>query len=909
MRRTPKPQAGPPQALRCEYLQNPIGLDDAQPRLSWQVSDTRRGAVQTAYQIVVATSIDLLNVEAPDVWDSGKVKSNVTAHIPYEGPRLKSRQRCHWMVRVWDANDVATPWCAPQWWELGLLRQRDWAAQWIGLARGPAESPLIPCPYLRREWDVRGPVTTARLYVTALGVHEITINGKRVSDAAFLPGWTDYRKRIPYHTFDVTALVREGRNAIGAILGTGWYAGNLAWLKQFYGHQPRLLLQLELTRADGSRQRLVSDNAWKTATGPLLQSDMQMGETYDARLEHPGWDLPGFDDSTWRPVETDPLLDVPLDAHAGPPVRALTTLPARSLSEPVPGRYVFDLGQNMVGHVRLQVPAGLPAGTELTLRHAEVLNPDGTLYTTNLRTALSTDRYLTRGDDERWEPRFTFHGFRYVELSGVPKAPGLEAVTGIVQHSDLAFTGTFTCSHPPLNQLQQNIQWGQRGNFFEVPTDCPQRNERLGWMGDAQIFCRTACFNADVASFFTQWMTNVVDAQRPDGNFTDVAPDVLDPATNHPAPGWTDAGMIVPWTVYRCYGDKRLLDRHYEAFKRYIACLVQRSPECIGPDDGYGDWLQVDTFTPLDLIATAYFAHSVDLMARIAGVLERHPDVRRYTSLLRRIRRAFQRRYVTPDGRIVGDTQAAYVLALAFDLLPDAQRADAVRHLVHQINDGRSTVWPYHKRAGHLSTGFLAVDKICAALADGGRLDLAYKLLLNEDYPSWLFPVKNGATTIWERWDGWTPEKGFQDPGMNSFNHYAYGAIGEWLYQTVAGLDLADDGAGYTALRIHPRPPPPGPDGKLPLTQAAATYDAPTGRIHSGWKIDHGQFALDVTIPANVRATVTLPGATRTAVTETGVPLTEADGIIRAWDDADGVQCEVGAGKYRFAWRLTASKG
>ncbi len=888
---------GPPLAPRCEYLQNPLGLEDPHPRFSWQVNDDRRGALQSAYQIVVASSIDLLNVDAPDLWDSGKLASDATNQIAYAGTKLKSRTRCLWKVRTWDGHDRPSPWSDAQSWEMGLLRQSDWTASWIGLAQGTAESPLFPCPFLRREWTVSGPAASARLYVSALGVHAVRINGQPVSDASFLPGWTDYRQRIPYHVFDVTAHVRDGANAIGATLATGWHCGFLAWKKQVYGHHPRLLLQLEITLATGKRQRLVSDDTWKATTGPFLQSDMQMGETYDARRELHGWDQPGHADHAWQTVVTEPLGNIPLNAHAGPPVRAIKELPARTISEPAPGKYIFDFAQNLVGHVRLNVPAGSPAGTELVLRHAEALNPDGTLYTTNLRDALATDRYVCAGGPVAWEPSFTFHGFRYAELTGCPKAPAPDTLTAIVQHSDIAFTGTFECSHPLLNQLQHNIQWGQRGNFLEVPTDCPQRNERLGWMGDAQIFCRTACFNADVAAFFTQWMVNLVDAQRPDGNFTDVVPDILDHA---PSPGWTDAGLIVPWTVYRCYGDKRILERHYEAFKRYIACLKTNSPDYIGVDGGYGDWLQVDTFTPLDLIATAYFAHSADLMHRIAHVLGRRADALRYASLQRRIRKAFCKRFVTPDGRMAGDTQAAYVLALAFDLLPEHQRPAALKHLVHQLHDGRSAVWPYHKRNGHLSTGFLTVDKICDVLARGGRLDLAYKLLFNETYPSWLFPVKHGATTIWERWDGWTPEKGFADPSMNSFNHYAYGAIGSWMYQSVAGLDLAPDSAGHTHLHLHPHLPPVGPDGTRPLTHAAATYAAITGNIHCGWKIADGAVIVEVTLPANTRATLTLPAARAEDVTESGKPLAATEGVKHVHDTPAGVTCELGAGTYRF---------
>ncbi len=900
MSTSPVTPVRPPHRLRCEYRENPLGIDDPQPRLTWQLDDPRQDARQTAYQIRAASTIDLLALDEPDLWDSGKVAAPAGGQIPYGGPVLKSRQSVHWKVRIWDGDDHGSPWSAPQYWEMGLLRGRGWSAQWIGLPDEDPAQVLRPCPHLRREWTQRAPAVKARLYVTALGLHEVRLNGRRITDANLLPGWTDYRQRIPYHVFDVTTLLDPEQNAVGVKLANGWYAGHLAWNKQVYGAVPRLLFQLEMTLADGTHQTVVSDAHWKAATGPLVLSDLLMGETHDARLEMPGWDAPGFDDQAWRPVLHEARGAAPLQAHAGPPVRPLAERAAETVTTPAPDTYIFDFGQNLTGHVRLKVPAGLPPGHTLTLRHAEVLNPDGTLYTTNLRGAAATDRYVARGGEAGvWEPVFTLHGFRYAEITGLPAAPAPDVATAIVQHSDTPFIGAFTCSHELLNRLQQNIQWGQRGNFIEVPTDCPQRDERLGWTGDAQIFCRTAGFNADVGAFFTQWMINVTDAQREGGLYTNVAPDVAMQSAV-PSPGWSDAGLIVPWTMYLTYGDRRILERHYESYRRYLDALVRQSPEFIGPDWGFGDWLQADTFTPLDLISTAYFAHSADLMRQIAEVLGRGRDARRYATLGKRVRKAFQRRFVTPDGRMVGDTQAAYVLALHFDLLPEALRPAAVANLAHQILEGRSSRWPYPKRDGHLSTGFLAVDKICDVLTRGGRLDLAYRLLLNETYPSWLFPVKNGATTIWERWDGWTPDRGFADPNMNSFNHYAYGAIGDWLYRTVAGLDLAPDGAGGTHWLMRPQPLFATADRPAPLTAADAATESPLGRARSAWRIEGERFEYTIEVPPGARATVVLPVGTESTVTVNGAPLASAPGLRDAGVRHGHLRGAVGAGRHIF---------
>ncbi|MBM4048654.1 MAG: alpha-L-rhamnosidase, partial [Planctomycetes bacterium] len=783
-----------PQHLRCEYLVDPLGLDARVPRLSWEVNDVRIGAVQSAYQVLAASCPELLARGRGDVWDTGKVKSDQSVHVAYAGRPLASRERVCWKVRTWDGHDAPSPWSAPAVWEMGLLDRGEWVGQWISVAPREGKS-SEPCPFVRRGFALSKPVRRARVYVTARGVYELRLNGGKVGQDYFTPGWTDYKVRIPYQVYDVTSALRQSENVLGAILGDGWACGYLVWEgnRSLWAKQPSLLAQLVIEFADGSTQTIATDATWRATTGPLLMSDIYNGETYDARREMPGWDAPGYDDSAWTAAHVVEPTSALLVAKPGPNVRAISERRPVQMTEPAAGVYVFNMAQNMVGWVRLKIRAA--AGAYVRLRFAEMLNKDGTLYTDNLRSAKCTDEYVCKGaGEELYEPRFTFHGFQYVELTGCPYKPSLDAVTAVVLHSDTPPTGLFECSHPMVNKLQSNILWGQKGNFLEVPTDCPQRNERLGWMGDAQVFVRTACFNLDVAAFFEKWMVDVEDAQDTDGAYPDVAPKVTQ---GKGVAAWADAGVIVPWTVYLCYGDVRILERHYVSMARWIACMKNEARESvrlgrsvttdlIRPDRGFGDWLAIDAPdpgrapTPKDLIGAAYFAHCASLMAKIARILGKDADAKEYAELADRVKAAFNREYVTPAGRVLGHTQTSYLLALAFDLLPESLRPKALEHLVNDIQ----------KRGWHLSTGFVGTPLLAPTLTRFGRTDVAYKLLLQDTYPSWFYPIHQGATTMWERWNSFTKEHGFGPVGMNSFNHYAYGSIGEWMYATIAGIDL-----------------------------------------------------------------------------------------------------------------------
>ncbi|MBI5833238.1 MAG: family 78 glycoside hydrolase catalytic domain [Armatimonadetes bacterium] len=743
---------------------------------------------------------------------------------------------------------------------VGEYAQAPWQCHPFSLPAVPQ-----PCPYLRRNFVVTGPVKRATAYVSALGLFELHLNGGKVSRDLLRPGWTDYAQRLPYCTYDVTAAIRPGENVLGALLAEGWYAGHLAFMHAHYGTDMRLIAQLEIEFEDGSRQVVATDGTWQARYGALLYGDLLAGEWYDARLELANWDQPGYHPVDWQPVNAEPLPDTRLVWSPAPPVHRQQEFKAVSVSQPKPGQYVFDLGQNLVGWAKLRIKA--PAGTHVRLQFAEMLNPDGTLYLTNLRSARAIDTYVCRGGGlETWEPRFTFHGFRYVSVWGLPTAPPLDTVAGVAIHTDMAQTGSFECSEPMLNQLQHNIEWGQRGNYLEVPTDCPQRDERLGWTGDAQVFARTGCFNFDVAAFFTKWLADVADAQQPDGVICHVAPRT---EIGGASAAWGDAIIVCPWTIYLCYGDQRILADYYEPMRRWLDWQTGTAPDHLRPAGGFGDWLQQDCNTPSEVIQTAWYAHGAALVAQVAQVLGRGEDAARYAALATDIRAAFQRAFVTDDGTIHGDTQCVYVLALAFDLLPEPQRPLAAARLAERLRE----------RDVRISTGFVGTPYICAALADHGHLDLAYRLLLNDCYPSWGYSVKHGATTIWERWDGWTAEHGFQTPSMNSFNHYAYGAIGDWMYRVVAGLDSAEP--GYGRLRIAPRP-----GGGL--TYARAELVTPHGPAKAAWAIDDGQLTLDVVVPTNAAATVVVPTSAPDRVVTDAEP-----GAVPG-------TFEVGSGEWRF---------
>ncbi|MGO9470655.1 MAG: family 78 glycoside hydrolase catalytic domain [Isosphaeraceae bacterium] len=894
----------PASYLRCENRAGPLGIDIPAPRLSWIVESPRRSQKQTAYRILVATGEETLRTDQGDLWDSGQVAGDDTTNIVYAGKPLRSHQDCFWKVRVWDKDGVPSAWSEPAHWSMGTLDAADWAkAAWIGfdqsrqidLPRSPREnagkpkpaSLILPPPtYLRTTFRADRPVRRAILYTTALGIFDAHLNGARVSDEYFNPGWTDYAQRVYYRAHDVTRQVRTGENVLAAILADGWYSGYVGFGKKrdHYGLKPRYRALLHLDFADGSTADVATGPGWRAATGPIREADFLMGETYDARLAQAfrNWDSPGFDDSRWGPVDAGAEVDPVVQWHPAPPVTAFTTVTPRASSEPRPGVYVFDMGQNFAGVVHLKV-SGEP-GRKIVLRYAERLNPDGTIYTTNLREARATDTYICSGQDEAtWSPRFTFHGFQYVEVSGLPSPPDPTAVTGVALSSDTPVVGRFACSDRLLNQLHSNIYWTQRANFIDIPTDCPQRDERLGWTGDAQVYIGTAALNCDVQAFFTKWLVDLTDGQRGDGQFPMVAP--VKVAGNDGGPAWADAGVICPWTIYQIYGDRRLLARQYPSMVKFVEfCRKRSTPELLPPKQFhcFGDWLSIKADTPKEVICTAYFAHSTHLLAQAAAVLGKAEDAARYHDLYQAIRTAFQRAYVAPDGRIKGNTQACYVLAIAFDLVDGETANHAALYLVEDIE----------KRGGHLSTGFIGTKSLMQALSKIGRQDVAFRLLHTESFPSWGFSIKHGATSIWERWDGWTPEKGFQDPGMNSFAHYSFGAVYQWMVENIGGIQ--SDGPAYKHITIAPRLDPN-------LSWARTSYKSLRGEIATTWTRNDAYLTLDVTIPANTTATISLPASDPAQITESGKPLAQVEGVKLARSGGGRAMLEAGSGTYRFA--------
>ena len=872
--------------LVCEYKANPLGIDVVQPRLSWKLVSSGNDVMQTAYEIKVTD----LTAKGELVWNSGKVNSSQSVNIVYAGQELKSMQRLNWQVRVWDNETKASAWSESASWEMGILDTDMWNASWITSASEHELKDSRPSPYLRKDFSSDKKITSARVYVTALGLYELFLNGQKVSSDLFTPGWTSYKNRIQYQTYDVTSQVKA-KNTIGAILGDGWYRGNIAWGgNNYYGDKLALLCQLQINYTDGTSETILSDNTWKVTTGPILYSDIYNGETYDARKEILGWSKPGFDDSKWEKVSILDHSKKILIAPQGEVVKAIEEIKPIKIVTTPKGETVFDMGQNMVGWVKLKMNG--KKGDQVTLKFAEVLDKDGNFYTDNLRKAKSTDVYILKGEGEEvFEPHFTFHGFRFLKLEGLSAQPSLDQVTGVVIHSDMTPTGSFACSNPMINQLQHNIQWGQKGNFLDVPTDCPQRDERLGWTGDAQVFSMTAAFNFNVASFYTKWMHDVAADQLPSGLVPHVIPDVLNGEGGSTA--WADVSVIVPWTTYLSYGDKRILEVQYPSMKGWVEYMKSRAGDdnLWTGDTHFGDWLAFATTnsdypgatTEKDLIATAYYSYSSGILAKIASIIGNNDDAKKYAQLSGDIKKEFQKEFVTPAGRLVSHTQTAYSLALAFDLLPADLIPKAAKYLAGDV-----------KKMGHLTTGFVGTPLLCKTLSANGYDDLAFMLLNRKEYPSWLYPVTQGATTIWERWDGQKPDGSFQDVGMNSFNHYAYGAIGEWLYQYVAGINIDPEHPGYKHILLAPHT-----GGGL--TNANAEFESLYGKIKSAWKLEGNDFVYEVTIPANTTATVTLLQAKEELLTVNTQPLSSE--MKRGMQHfADGIKMELGSGNYVFRY-------
>lgn len=874
--------------LLCENRTNPLGMDVTHPRFSWKLVADKRNEMQTVYQIQVSAKESF----GSPVWDSGKVLSDSSVFITYKGKPLQSGKKYYWRVRVWDNAGKTSGWSSA-WWQTALFNETDWKAQWITPGY-PEDTANRPSPLMRKQFTAGKKIRSAVAYITAHGLYEASINGQRVGDAYLTPGWTSYSKRLQYQTYDVTSLLKEGNNAVGVMLGNGWYRGIIGFNnhKNVYGKDIALLFQLQITYTDGTTALVTSDNTWKSSTGEVIYSEIYNGETIDHNKEQAGWTMPGFNDAQWTAVQVQEYpKNILLATYNEMVTKHETFKPVRIFKTPK-NEQVIDFGQNLVGWVVLKVKG--KAGDKITVSHAEVLDKLGNFYTENLRAAKAQDTYILKGGDEEiFEPHFTFHGFQFIRIEGYPgDIIKPEDVTAVALYSDMKPTGTFTTSNPLINQLQHNIQWGQKGNFLDVPTDCPQRDERLGWTGDAQVFSRTATFNMNVNDFFAKWLKDVAADQSPAGVVPFVIPNCL--GFTQGSTGWADVSTVIPWNTYLAYGDKRILQDQYSSMKAWVDYMQHQSKKDLwNTGFHFGDWLfySVDddtdgssAITDKYFIAQCFYAYSTQLLINTATVLNKQEDVTYYTALLKRIKDAFFKEYVTPNGRLVSGTQTAYTLALNFDMLPEALRMQAAQRLVENI----------HAYGDHLTTGFLGTPYLCHVLTRFGQDAMAYRLLLQETYPSWLYPVKMGATTIWERWDGIRPDKSFEAASMNSFNHYSYGAIGDWMYRVMAGMDTYTDGPGYKHIRVMPHP-----GGGF--TNANATLQTYYGSLSSGWEVRDGKTYYTIGIPPNTQADIFLPAAQASDISEVDKVLAmDKDITVGAAEDGY-VGLKVGSGVYHFA--------
>ncbi len=878
-----------------EGFRNPLGYHDALPTFSWKLADERPGARQTAYHITATDGADTV------LWDSGKVESDQSVYLPWGGTALKSRNRVEWSVRYWDQDGVESPPSAFAHFEMGLLDNADWQAKWIHPPLlDDAEATLDPVPCFRREFSLEHDVAEARVYVTARGIFELTINGHRVGDDHFAPGWTNYDKKIETLTYDVTDLLQSGPNVIGARVARGWYASGM--MNGAWGQVPQLLLQLEVRSPAGAVTTVASDEKWSVSlAGPITYATIYGGEDYDARQELAGWNLIGGDGRSFEPVSVSPIGDTPLlRPKRFRTVRRTEFLPSVSVREVEPGRAIFDLGQNMVGVPEISLP-GL-ADQQITVSVAEMLNPDGSLYRDNYRSARSLAYYLPAEDGGiSYAPAFTFFGFRYVEVSGYDPSfpPELSWVRGHVWHTDFPATGTFTSSHETLNQLNQNIRWGLRGNFLEIPTDCPQRNERLGWTGDAQVFAPVALFHYDTHAFWASWLESMRIDQHEDGSVPHVIPAGPRFADWVNSPGWGDAMFIIPWQVYVATGDRRLLAENYDAMKLRFDWYHSRADNHLQTmDRGFGDWLQPVMYhgedrlvgedtrwgeTTRDFLATCYYGYGARIMANAAAVLERNDEARYFDRVHQDVRAAVTVAYFDAEGKLTlpVETQTGYVLPVAFDLIDSLEMQTKVTN---------AFVDRLARDGNRLNTGFLGTSMLTTALHVMGRPDLANHLVFSREYPGWMFSIDQGATTIWERWNSYTHADGFGDASMNSFNHYAYGAVGQYLYERFAGIRPDPASPGYRHVVINPV------FTDHPLTEASAQLETRYGLVSNTWERDGDDIVMTTRIPPNASGTIVLPFGTE--------PIVEQGTCEFQTLKSTGTSAAVPAGIYRLRFQV-----
>jgi alpha-L-rhamnosidase len=874
--------------LRCEYLVNPLGIDVSAPRLSWMIESDERGAKQTAYEVQVAGSLEALEKDTPDIWTSGRVASDRSTLVEYAGPALKTDQCCFWRVRVWDQGERESTWSDAAWWTMGVLDAGDWKARWIGYDSKMVvptdlpkkEAPAEPTqkeasPLFRKGFAVAKPVKWACVHVCGLGFHEVWLNGKKVGDHVMDAPFTRYDKRALYVTHDVTHQLQQGDNAIGVMLGHGWYDMHARCTWDFdrspWRAAPCLKLRLHVEYEDGETAEIVTDETWKTAPGPIQFDCIRNGETYDARAERPGWDTASYDASDWQPVR---MVDGPagqLRAMMSVPARVCGTIEPSRINEPKPGVFVVDMGQNFSGWTR--ITASGPAGTRITLRCDERLTPEGLVDQQNKVYVYSggfqNDTFVLKGEgEETFEPRFAYHGFQYVQIEGYPGQPTLDKIRGCVVHADFESGGEFECSNPLLNKIQKNTRWSYLSNFVGFPTDCPHR-EKNGWTGDAHLAAEQALLNFMPAAAYTKWLNDFKDEQKPNGEFPGIIP--TSGWGYGTGPSWDSAYLLIPWYMHRYLGDTRVLADHYEGMKRYVNYLGTRAEGHI-VSYGLGDWVPAKTETPPEITSTAYYAVDAQIVADAAKLLGKREDAQKYGSLARSIRDAFQKKFYKGDGIYGPGTQTALSCALYQGLAPESERVKVGNALASALD-----------RAGrHFDGGILGAKYVMHALTDTGHADLAYTLATNKDFPSWGHWIEQGATTLWENWNG-----------EMSRNHVMFGDISAWFYQALAGIQLDPAAPGYKHAVI--RPVMVGD-----LKSARATHRTPYGDLHSAWEWKDEGFTLSVEAPVNTTATVYVPAPAPEQVEESDGPAANAEKVaFRRMENGCAV-FDIGAGEYEF---------
>jgi len=874
--------------LRCEYLSAPLGIDTPQPRLSWVLQSRRRGQMQTAYQVMVAAGAENLRNDAADLWDSGKIESDQSIHVVYEGSPLTSRSKCFWKVRVWNTEDKVSAWSKPASWEMGLLSENDWQAEWIS-APPPDDGSMDvrPSPFFRKGVVCNERVTAARVYITGLGYYELYINGKRIGDHVLDPAFTRYDRRVLYATYDVTTHMRKGSNAIGVVLGNGWYNMHTRAVWDFdkapWRQRPTMLCRLELQLADGSTQTVVSDSSWTVTTGAILFESIRNGQTYDARLEMPGWNKRDYNDSDWDQAFVVPGPEGKLAAQTCPPIRVTETITPIGVTEPQPGVYVFDMGQNMAGWAQLKVRGD--AGAEVVMRYGERLKADGTVDQEEISKHIKqwqaqTDTYILKGKGtETWEPAFTYHGFQYVEVEGLPNTPTVGTLSGRVVHTAFAPAGRFECSNELFNNIQKCTLWSHRSNFHGYPTDCPHR-EKNGWTGDAHLAAEQGLYNFDSATAYTKWVGDLRDEQKDTGELPGIVPTGGWGYAWGNGPAWDSAYILIPWYLYQYCGDTRILAENYERFKRYVDYLTSKANNHI-VGIGLGDWVPAKTKTPENVTSTGYYYRDALIVSRIAGMLGKDNEAVEYAQLAAIIAMAFNREFYDPiTATYAGGTQTAMSCALYHGLVPEDQRQRVVDNLVLDIK----------AQGDHLDAGILGTKYLIDALTQNDAAEIVYDFATQEDYPSWGHWLKQGATTLWERWDG-----------KESRNHIMFGHISAWFYQAVAGINPDPNAPGFKRSIIRPQLVDE-------MEWASAEHETMYGKIACSWRKNDDKFEMDILIPSNTSATVYVPTASMRDVKESGKAADKARNVVLLRTGGGQAVYAVGSGSYRFKSKLPSKK-